>query len=96
MANVAKISQQKFETGTAYAPGGMALVGERGPEYVSLPAGSRVYNNSQTRNMTTNAALNVQIMDSSGNITETIRAQLRSGQADQLVRDIQAKIAQRI
>jgi hypothetical protein len=46
--------------------------------------------------MTTNAALNVQIMDSSGNITETIRAQLRSGQADQLVRDIQAKIAQRI
>ena len=96
LANVAKISNQKFETGTAFAPGGMSLINEQGGEYVNLPRGSQVYNNTQTRNMTTNAALNVTIMDSSGNITETIRAQLRSGQGDQLVRDIQAKMARQL
>ena len=30
--------------------GGMALVGERGPELVRLPTGARVFNNSQSRN----------------------------------------------
>lgn len=86
---------RKLETGTAYA-GGQALVGENGPEIVNLPRGAQVYNNTQTRNMTTNAALNVTIMDSSGNITETVRAQLRSGQGDQLVRDIQTRMARMI
>jgi len=32
----------KFATGTDYAPGGMAWVGERGPELVNLPRGSQV------------------------------------------------------
>jgi hypothetical protein len=31
-----------FATGTDFAPGGLALVGERGPEVVSLPRGSQV------------------------------------------------------
>jgi hypothetical protein len=31
-----------FATGTNFAPGGMALVGERGPEVVNLPRGSTV------------------------------------------------------
>jgi hypothetical protein len=31
-----------FATGTNYAPGGMAMVGERGPELVNLPRGSTV------------------------------------------------------
>ncbi|MCA6339013.1 hypothetical protein [Phenylobacterium sp.] len=31
-----------FATGTSFAPGGMALVGERGPEVVNLPRGSTV------------------------------------------------------
>jgi hypothetical protein len=31
-----------FGAGTSYAPGGLALVGERGPEIVELPAGARV------------------------------------------------------
>ncbi len=34
-----------FASGTNYAPGGMALVGERGPEIVELPRGSKVYPN---------------------------------------------------
>ena len=33
------------------SPGGMTLVGERGPELVNLPGGSRVYSNQDTRGM---------------------------------------------
>lgn len=40
-----------FASGTSYAPGGMALVGERGPELVNLPRGSRVHTANQTRGM---------------------------------------------
>lgn len=40
-----------FATGTAFAPGGMALVGERGPELIDLPRGSRVYDNQETQRM---------------------------------------------
>lgn len=32
-----------YARGTAYHPGGLALVGERGPEIVDLPQGSKVY-----------------------------------------------------
>lgn len=35
----------KYASGTNYAPGGYALVGERGPEIVDLPRGSKVYPN---------------------------------------------------
>ena len=34
-----------FANGTDFAPGGMAMVGERGPELVNLPRGSRVIPN---------------------------------------------------
>lgn len=34
-----------FATGTSYAPGGLAMVGERGPELVNLPRGSQVIAN---------------------------------------------------
>ena len=40
-----------FAAGTSYAPGGLAMVGERGPELVKLPRGSGVYSASQTRDM---------------------------------------------
>ena len=42
---------QGFASGTDFAPGGMAIVGEQGPELVSLPRGSKVYNSSQTSDM---------------------------------------------
>lgn len=35
----------QYASGTMYAPGGYALVGERGPEIVELPRGSKVYPN---------------------------------------------------
>lgn len=38
-----------FASGTSYAPGGLALVGERGPELVNLPRGSQVLNNDDTQ-----------------------------------------------
>jgi hypothetical protein len=34
--------KQAFATGTTFAPGGMALVGERGPELVNIPRGGQV------------------------------------------------------
>lgn len=40
-----------YAGGTSYSPGGLALVGESGPELVNLPRGSQVFSNSQSRNM---------------------------------------------
>jgi phage-related protein len=40
-----------FYKGTRSAPGGAALVGERGPEIVNLPRGSRVHTNAESRKM---------------------------------------------
>lgn len=37
--------------GTDFSPGGLRLVGERGPEVVQMPAGARVINASRTREM---------------------------------------------
>lgn len=36
-------SLPKYADGTSFHPGGLAMVGERGPELVNLPRGSRVY-----------------------------------------------------
>lgn len=41
-----------FATGTSFAPGGRAWVGENGPELVDLPRGARVYNAKQSSAMT--------------------------------------------
>lgn len=40
-----------FASGTNFAPGGMALVGERGPEIVNLPRGSQVIPNDKLGGM---------------------------------------------
>lgn len=39
----------RYASGTDYAPGGMALVGERGPELVYLPRGSQVKDTRETQ-----------------------------------------------
>ena len=41
----------QYATGTRSAHGGLALVGENGPELVNLRGGERIYNNSQTRGL---------------------------------------------
>ena len=38
--------------GTSYAPGGLTMVGENGPELMRVPQGAQVYPNYQSRNMT--------------------------------------------
>ena len=38
-----------FAAGTGYAPGGLSLVGENGPELVNLPQGSQVLSAAETR-----------------------------------------------
>lgn len=44
-------TQNRFAVGTRNAPGGLALVGERGPEMINLPRGSQVIPAAQTSNM---------------------------------------------
>lgn len=43
----AKFAAGGFAAGTSNWPGGWGIVGERGPELVNLPSGSRVYPNGQ-------------------------------------------------
>jgi tape measure domain-containing protein len=42
---------QAYASGTNFAPGGLSLVGERGPELIDLPRGSKVYTADQTAQM---------------------------------------------
>jgi len=59
---VSSIKVPGFALGTNYAPGGLALVGERGPELVNLPRGSQVTpNNKIGRLAGNNAANNVNV-----------------------------------
>jgi len=51
----------KFATGTRFAPGGTALVGERGPELVSLPEGARVTPAAQTGAILGGAMQSIQV-----------------------------------
>lgn len=45
-----------FASGTDYAPGGPAIVGERGPELINLPRGSQVIPNNQMGGSTINVS----------------------------------------
>lgn len=45
---VSSFSVPGFAAGTSSAPGGLAMVGERGPELVELPRRSRVYSDRET------------------------------------------------
>lgn len=75
------ISNQKFRSGTDFAPGGWATVGEDGPEQMYVPRGSQIYNNRETRNSTSNTSLTVHLHDDSGNIVNSLFTQLKSGNA---------------
>jgi len=75
LAQVAQISTAKFAAGTASAPGGMALMGENGPELAYLPRGARVYNSHETRNIATGN--NYTIYMPAGSSVETNRDMAR-------------------
>ena len=46
--------------GTDYFQGGLAIVGEQGPELVSMPRGSKVTPNSETERMLNGLSLNIE------------------------------------
>jgi len=53
---VSSIKVPGFALGTNYAPGGLALIGERGPELITLPRGSQVTPNNKLGNLVGGAA----------------------------------------
>ena len=57
-ALVSSIKSAQFAKGTSSAPGGMALVGEQGPELVNLPRGSQVFTAGQSQRMIQNSTDN--------------------------------------
>ena len=63
-----------FSTGGT-SMGGMAVVGEKGPELVSLPRGSRVYSNAKSRQMT--KASNVNNFNITINAKDTSKSEMR-------------------
>lgn len=72
--HIPKISEVKFPRfarGTNYAPGGLALVGEEGPELVNLPRGSQVKTASETRQALSQAQSGPQL-----NVTQNIYNQV--------------------
>ena len=64
--------------------GGLAVVGEKGPELVNLPRGSRVHSNAKSRQMV------------SGGNTIHVHVQGRIGASDQEIRDIAKKVGEHI
>lgn len=60
--STATITIPAHADGTLYAPGGLSLVGEKGPELVNMPRGSQVYNANETRDMLSGAGNGVTIV----------------------------------
>jgi len=77
-------SPRKYAGGTSGAYGGMALVGERGPEMVTLPRGSKVSRADETRRMMGGATtINITVPMMTGSANE------RRKVARMLIKDIQ-------
>jgi phage-related minor tail protein len=66
--HIPNIPYASFAAGGISA-GGLALVGEHGPELVNLPSGSRVYNNSESQAMAGSNGAGVHITIDSGGST---------------------------
>lgn len=69
-----------FANGTNSAPGGLAVVGERGPELVNLPRGSQVIPNSDLR-------------DGGGHITVDVRMGVENGNLVPLISQVSGQVA---
>ena len=76
---------KKFSTG-GIVNSNMQLVGERGAELVSLPRGSRVHSNADSKRM----------LSSSGGNTINVHVNGRVGASDAEIRDIANKVAKEI
>jgi tape measure domain-containing protein len=65
-----------FANGTRFAPGGLAVVGERGPELVNLPRGSQVIPNKDVRG---GSGINITVDARGANDPAAVRAQVQQG-----------------
>jgi hypothetical protein len=81
-----------FAGGTDYAPGGMALVGEQGPELVNLPRGSQVIPNDVARNMA-GGSVSAPVVFNVDNRGASVDAVARMGQ---IMTQMQAELPSRI
>lgn len=63
----------KFASGTSSAPGGLSLVGERGPELVNLPRGSQVFSNADSRAMLGGGNLQVEVVANNNGFGAVVR-----------------------
>jgi hypothetical protein len=70
-----------FANGTNSAPGGLALVGERGPELVNLPKGSAVHTAHETKGM----------LGAANNIKVVIESQIRGEDIVQTVKEVERR-----
>lgn len=68
-----------FANGTSYAPGGMALVGERGPELVNLPRGSQVIPNHKIGGVSGGSNISVSVDARGSSDPAAVRAQVQQG-----------------
>ena len=68
-----------FAGGTSYAPGGMALVGERGPELVNLPRGSQVIPNHKIGGVGGGSNISVSVDARGSSDPAAVRAQVQQG-----------------
>ncbi|TBF08726.1 phage tail length tape measure family protein [Rhizobium ruizarguesonis] len=94
-STISAFNTRGYADGTHYAPGGMAIVGERGPELVNLPQGSQVFNTNRSAAMmggsNDNAAsasprkLEVHVHGGSGD--EHVRELARQGAQEALYQD---------
>lgn len=83
-----KIKELGFFSSGGLANNGMAVVGERGPELVSLPAGSRVHSNSNSKRMMGGTVTNFNITI---NAKDSSKAEMRR-MADEIGRMVNSKI----
>ena len=80
---VSGLGKTKMFASGGTSAGGMAIVGERGPELVNLPPGARVHSNASSRNMGGGGAIHVHVNG-------------RVGASDAEIRDIAQKVAREI
>ena len=86
----AALEKISFFSSGGVTTGGLSIVGEKGPELVKLPTGSRVYSNADSGKMVAaNAA-------SSGGNTINVHVNGRVGASDAEIRDIANKVAREI
>lgn len=83
-----KFFKSRFFADGGTTPAGMSIVGERGPEILNLPAGSKITSNAKSRKMTGGTVNNFNITI---NAKDSSKAEMRR-MADEIGRMINSKI----